>query len=69
MRAPRLKVACAPADLGACLLYACQVLELLSRGLSDVEERASELSQRQERLMQELTHSTSSMAAAMKQQR
>jgi hypothetical protein len=44
-----------------------QVSEVLSRGLSDVEEHASELAQRQERLLQELTHSSSSMAAAMKQ--
>jgi hypothetical protein len=41
---------------------------MLSRGLCDVEERAAELSQRQDRLMQELAHSSSSMAAAMKQQ-
>jgi hypothetical protein len=44
------------------------VSELLSRGLSDVVERASELSQRQERLLQEITHSSNSMTAAMKQQ-
>jgi hypothetical protein len=44
------------------------VSEVLSGGLLDVEERAAELAQRQDRLMQELTHSSSSMAAAMKQQ-
>jgi len=47
----------------------CQVSELLSRGLSDIEERAGELSQRQERLLHELATSSNSMAAAMQQQK
>ena len=58
-------------DLLCCvrvLCAVCQVSELLTRGLADVEERASELSQRQERLLNELTHSSNSMTAAMKQQ-
>lgn len=41
---------------------------MLSRGLTDIEERASELAQRQERLMHDLANSSTSMAAAMQQQ-
>jgi hypothetical protein len=44
------------------------VSELLSRVLSDLDERASELAGRQERLTQELAHSSNSMTVAMQQQ-
>jgi hypothetical protein len=45
------------------------VSELLARGLADLEDRAAELAQRQERLTKDLTSSSSSMAASLQQQR
>lgn len=53
------------------MLVACglQVSELLARGLSDLEERASELTSRQERLMTDVTNSSNSMTQALAQER
>jgi hypothetical protein len=45
------------------------VSELLSRGMSDLEERAAELASRQERLVADLAASSSSMTNALAQER
>jgi hypothetical protein len=58
---------CCAALLLCCMC--CQVSELLSRGMSDLEERAAELSSRQERLLADLAASSSSMTNALAQER
>lgn len=61
-----------PVSLCACVVCGSsshQVSDLLARALSDLEERAAELAQRQERLTSELASSSTTMSAALKQHR
>lgn len=46
-----------------------QVSGLLAQGLADLEDRAAELSARQERLMADVTSSSNSMTQALTQER
>jgi hypothetical protein len=58
-----------PCCAALCHCMCCQVSELLSRGMSDLDERAAELSSRQERLLADLAASSSSMTNALAQER
>jgi hypothetical protein len=50
-------------------LVRLQVSELLSRGMTELEERAAELAQRQERLLGDLAASSSSINHALAAER